>query len=299
MLPPAHSSVPGEFFPPFDVSAPVAQNAACVFCSPHSGRTYPQSFLTQSRLDPSTLRKSEDCLVDRLFAGVTRLGAPQIAARFPRAYLDLNREPYELDPELVADPLPAHANSQSIRVAGGLGTVARVVADGEEIYHQQLRLKDVIDRIEALYFPFHAELTRLIEATRRHFGYAVLIDCHSMPSAAMAPSGGPRPDIVIGDRFGTSCDPRLTRHLREGFACRGYDVQLNRPYAGGFITEHHGRPGRGVHAVQLEINRGLYLDERSFRENEGYAALEADLMAIAADLFAALPQLFEHRAAAE
>ena len=300
MPPPSNlNSLPRDFFPPFEVLAPEVQGVACVFCSPHSGRIYPSQFLAQSRLDPHALRKSEDCFVDRLFSGVTRLGAPQISARFPRAYLDLNREPYELDPELIGDPLPAHANSQSIRVAGGLGTVARVVADGEEIYHDRLDLAEVLARIEMLYFPFHGALTQLIEDTRRRFGYGVLIDCHSMPSAAMAPSGGPRPDVVIGDRFGTSCDARLTRQLREGFASRGYDVQLNRPYAGGFITEHHGRPGRGVHAVQLEINRGLYLDERKFQPTQGFNRLEADLMAIAADLFAALPQLFEHRAAAE
>ena len=299
MPPTSLLSVPAEYFPPFEVLAPEAGDVACVFCSPHSGRIYPPAFLAQSRLDPQALRKSEDCFVDRLFSRVTRLGAPLISARFPRAYLDLNREPYELDPELVAGALPAHANSQSIRVAGGLGTVARVVADGEEIYRERLPLQAVLDRIDALYFPFHGELTKLVEITHRRFGYAVLIDCHSMPSAAMAPSGGPRPDIVIGDRFGTSCDGRLTRHLREGFASRGYDVQLNRPYAGGFITEHHGRPGRGVHAVQLEINRGLYLDERTLRESQGFSTLEADLMAIAADLFAALPQLFERRAAAE
>ena len=293
------SSVPAEFFPPFEVMPAVAEPVPCVFCSPHSGRTYPAQFLSQSRLDPKSLRKSEDCFVDRLFAGVTALGAPLISARFPRAYLDLNREPYELDPELVADPLPAHANSQSIRVAGGLGTVARVVADGEDIYSDRLSLAHVLDRINTLYFPFHAELTALIEATRRRFGYAVLIDCHSMPSAAMAPSGGPRPDIVIGDRFGSSCDARLTRLLRDGFAARGYDVQLNRPYAGGFITEHNGRPGRGVHVVQIEINRGLYLDERSLTETSGFPTLRADLMAIAANVFATLPQLFEHAAAAE
>ena len=299
MFPSNLNTVPGEFLPPFEVLVPPVQAVACVFSSPHSGRIYPPSFLAQSRLDPQALRKSEDCFVDRLFAGVTHLGAPLISARFPRAYLDLNREPYELDPELVEDPLPAHANSQSIRVAGGLGTVARVVADGEEIYRERLALSDVLARIDNLYFPFHGALTQLIDATRRHFGYAVLIDCHSMPSAEMAPSGGPRPDVVIGDRFGTSCDALLTRQLRESFASRGYDVQLNRPYAGGFITEHHGRPGRGVHSVQLEINRCLYLDERTLRENQGFNILEADLMAIAADLFAALPQLFEHRAAAE
>ncbi len=293
------SAIPSQFFPPFELSRPKAQTVPFVFSSPHSGRIYPEGFLALSRLDPMALRKSEDCYVDRLFSRVAELGAPLLSARFPRAYLDLNREPYELDPELVADPLPAHANSQSVRVAGGLGTVARIVSDGEEIYHRQLSLAAVLARIEYLYFPFHTELTRLLDETRRIFGYAVLIDCHSMPSSAMAPGGGPRPDVVIGDRFGSSCDGRLTLLLKEAFVRRGYDVQLNRPYAGGFITEHHGRPGRGAHALQVEINRGLYLDERMLTEGPGYARLEADILEIAAELFLSVPQLFEHRAAAE
>lgn len=296
---PVPMAVPQEFLPPFETFKPDVQGVAVVFCSPHSGRVYPPAFLAESRLDPHALRKSEDCFVDLLFSGVTRLGAPLISARFPRAYLDLNREPYELDPELVADPLPAHANCQSIRVAGGLGTVARVVADGEEIYRGRLSLASVLQRIEALYFPFHGALTEIVDLTQRQFGYAILIDCHSMPSATMAPSGGPRPDIVIGDRFGTSCDGRLTRLVREAFSSRGYDVQLNRPYAGGFITEHHGRPLRGVHALQLEINRGLYLDERTLSANAGFGKLQSDLMEISAEIFAALPHLFERRAAAE
>src|ERR1700742_676198 len=216
--------VPSAFFPSYDVLAPRAQTAPFVFSSPHSGRLYPAEFLAISRLDPKTLRRSEDCFVDKLFRPVASLGAPLISARFPRAYLDLNREPYELDPELVDEPLPAHANTQSIRVAGGLGTVARIVADGEEIYSAKLPLSAVLARVEQLYFPFHAELSRLVAQTRETFGYAVLIDCHSMPSTAMAPGGAQRPDIVIGDRFGASADPRLTLLVRDEFQSRGYKV---------------------------------------------------------------------------
>jgi N-formylglutamate amidohydrolase len=293
------SLVPPEFFPPLHVLQPERQSVPFVFSSPHSGRIYPPAFLRQSRLSPLSLRKSEDCFVDELFSCVTSLGAPLITALFPRAYLDLNREPYELDPELVAGPLPAHANSQSIRVAGGLGTVARIVADGEEIYHKRLSLEAVLARIEQLYFPFHAELARLVEQTRQRFGYCVLIDCHSMPSTTMAPGGGQRPDIVIGDRFGASCDARLSQLMRSAFASRGYDVQLNRPYAGGYITEHHGRPQRGIHAIQLELNRGLYLDEKALIEGPHYAALREDLTQIIPELFAGVAALFERRAAAE
>lgn len=295
----ASSGIPRTFFPSFDVVAPKVQTAPLVFSSPHSGRIYPSEFLAQTRLDPKTLRRSEDCYVDQLFQSVAALGAPLISARFPRAYLDLNREPYELDPELVGEPLPAHANTQSIRVAGGLGTVARIVADGEEIYHHRLSLQSVLARIDHLYFPFHAELARLIEATRETFGYVLLVDCHSMPSSTMAPGGAQRPDIVIGDRFGAAADPRLTLLVRDEFQKRGFRVQLNRPYAGGYITEHHGRPSRGIHAIQLEMNRGLYINELTFARNDGYTRLERALNEIVSVLVAAVPTLMEYRAAAE
>jgi N-formylglutamate amidohydrolase len=299
MTQPDRYAVPSAFFPSFDVLSPRVQAAPFVFSSPHSGRLYPEEFLAASRLDPHTLRRSEDCYVDRLFRSVASLGAPLISARFPRAYLDLNREPYELDPDLVHDPLPAHANTQSIRVAGGLGTVARIVADGEEIYRDRLSLHHVLARIEQLYFPFHGELTRLVEATRENFGYAVLIDCHSMPSASMTPGGGARPDIVIGDRFGASADPRLSLLVRDAFMKRGFKVQMNRPYAGGYITEHQGRPARGVHAVQLEINRGLYVNELTFEPTKDFATLEQALTSIVGELFVAVPALLDYRAAAE
>jgi len=293
------SAIPNVFFPSFEVLRPHEQQAPFVFSSPHSGRIYPPEFIKASRLDPKTLRKSEDCFVDRLFAGVALRGAPLLSARFPRAYLDLNREPYELDPQLVEGPLPEHANTHSIRVAGGLGTIARIVADGEEIYREPLNLRHVLERIDQLYFPFHAQLSRLIDETVQTFGYAILIDCHSMPSTAMTTSGGPRPDFVIGDRFGASADIKVSRLAREALRDLGYDVQMNRPYAGGYITEHHGRPAQGVHALQIEINRGLYLNEATLEENAGFNKLKADLDTFATHLFKQIPELFEMRAAAE
>lgn len=288
-----------EFNPAFDVLAPEQLRAPFVFCSPHSGRIYPKGFLAQSRLDPLTLRRSEDCFVDELFQGVTKLGVPLLAARFPRAYLDVNREPYELDPELFADPLPDFANTSSVRVIGGLGTIARIVADGEEIYGERLQVADALARVEHLYKPFHAALAGLLATTTQRFGYAVLIDCHSMPSQQMAQSSGRRPDFVIGDRFGASCDPRLTRVIRDTLAGLGYDVQLNRPYAGGYITEHYGRPHKLVHAVQIEVNRGLYLDELAMKPTRGFTTLKSDLRGLALELVETIPALFETRAAAE
>jgi N-formylglutamate amidohydrolase len=292
-------SLDTELNPPFQVVYPRERTSPFVLCSPHSGRVYTQYFLDQSRLDPLTLRKSEDYCVDELFASAADLGAPLIAARFPRAYLDANREPYELDPELFDDVLPDYANTQSVRVVGGLGTIARIVADGEEIYRVPLRLEDALERIERLYVPFHAALAALLEETRQQFGYAVLVDCHSMPSSVATTGGATRPQFVLGDRFGHACDLRLTRFLREAIAAKGYDVQLNRPYAGGYITEHYGRPVRGVHAIQLEINRSLYMNEAAILPNSGFAKLQEDLADILAQMFAKVPALLEQRAAAE
>jgi N-formylglutamate amidohydrolase len=293
------ASILADLTPPFSLLRPEEQAAPVVFCSPHSGRVYPKAFLEASRLDAQTLRKSEDCFVDELFAPVVRLGAPLIAARFPRAYLDVNREPYELDPELFTGRLPDFANTQSARVVGGLGTIARIVADTEEIYRERLPIGIAFERIERLYRPFHAALADLLEGTRKRFGIAVLVDCHSMPSTSMGQPQGGRPHFVLGDRFGASCDARLTRFIRDILQGAGYDVQVNRPYAGGFITEHYGNPGHGVQSLQLEINRALYLDEATLAKNKDFPKLVRTLSDMSQKVFAALPLLLERRAAAE
>lgn len=293
------ASILAELTPPYTLLQPAEQLAPVVFCSPHSGRIYPRAFLEASRLDPLTLRKSEDCYVDELFEPVVRLGAPLLAARFPRAYLDVNREPYELDPELFLGRLPAFANTQSARVVGGLGTIARVVAETEEIYRERLPIGAAFERIERLYGPFHRTLAGLLESTRKRFGTAILIDCHSMPSASMGQPVGGRPHFVLGDRFGASCDARLTRFIREVLQRAGFEVQVNRPYAGGFITEHYGSPVQGVHALQIEINRALYLDEANLSKNKHFPTLVRTLSDMAARVFEVLPLLLERRAAAE
>lgn len=288
-----------ELTPGYTILAPRVQEAPAVFCSPHSGRVYPPSFLAASRLDPHTLRKSEDCYVDELFGSVAELGAPLIAARFPRAYLDVNREPYELDPELFSGPMPPYANTQSVRVVGGLGTIARIVADGEEIYRDRLPLSEALTRVDRLYKPFHSALSGLLSTTWRQFGMAVLIDCHSMPSASIGQPHAARPDFVLGDRFGASCDSKLTRFLREVLVGQGYEVQLNRPYAGGYITEHYGRPHRGLHALQIEINRSLYLDESRLTRSSGFGRVKRNLTLAAGKLLRELPNIMVRRAAAE
>lgn len=293
------ASILAELTPPYTLLEPEEQLTPVVFCSPHSGRVYPKAFLESSRLDPHTLRKSEDCFVDELFQSVVQLGAPLLAARFPRAYLDVNREPYELDPELFHGRMPEFANTQSARVIGGLGTIARIVADTEEIYRERLPIGAAFERIERLYRPFHAALAHLLETTRKRFGMAILIDCHSMPSASMSQPPGGRPHFVLGDRFGASCDAKLTRFIRDTLQSAGYEVQVNRPYAGGFITEYYGNPARGVQTLQLEINRALYLDEMSLAKRQDYPKLVRVLNDMAAKMFAGLPVLLERRAAAE
>ena len=295
-------SILEELTPPFRVLEPAVQTTPFIFCSPHSGAIYPRRFVETSRLDSHALRKSEDVLVDRLFQGVTTLGAPLIAANFPRAYIDVNREPYELDPLLFRAPLPTFANSQSMRVAGGLGTIARIVADGEEIYSSDRRpsIEAAMQRIELLYKPFHAALAALVGSTRDRFGTAILIDCHSMPSSSMAkPGSASRPDVVLGDRFGASCDARVTRMVRDSMALFGLHVQLNRPYAGGFITEHYGRPYEGVHALQIEINRALYLDEATLAPTSGFCTLQDALTRIFGSMVGELPRHLTTRMAAE
>ena len=292
-------AIAAELMPPYTIRLPKTALGPFVFCSPHSGRVYTQAFLDQSRLDASALRKSEDCYVDELLSGVVDLGAPLLAARFPRAYIDVNREPYELDPDLFDGPLPPYANTQSVRVIGGLGTIARIVADSEEIYRERLSVAVAHERIERLYKPFHAALADLLDRTRQQFGIAILIDCHSMPSASIGHPQSVRPDFVLGDRFGASCDIKLTRRMKEALLQQGHEVHVNRPYAGGFITEHYGRPGRGLHTLQLEINRALYLNEATFERSKGFAPLQAKLTRVMARIMMEMPGLMGGRAAAE
>ncbi|WP_037389268.1 N-formylglutamate amidohydrolase [Sinorhizobium americanum] len=261
----------------FEVLEPASQRIPLVFNSPHSGRYYPQSFLDQSRLDAHSIRRSEDHFVDELFQSATLIGAPLLRAHFPRAFLDVNREPYELDPRMFEGVLPPHANISSMRVAGGLGTVPRLVAENMEIYRSRVPVEEALARIESIYKPYHAALRKLIARTHVQFGMAVLIDCHSMPGNVHLAGSGQRPDFIIGDRYGTSAAAELSRFAVELLEELGYAVTRNKPYAGGFITEHYGRPTRGLHALQIEINRSLYVDEATLVKKPGFAALATDL----------------------
>lgn len=247
-----------------EILMPERQSLPLVFASPHSGNRYPEDFVAASRLDRLTLRRSEDCFVDDIFADAPQWGAPLIRALFPRAFVDPNREPFELDPAMFHDELPTYANTRSPRVASGLGTIARVVANGAEIYRHKLSFAEALARIRHCYWPYHNALRELIDETRERFGYCILVDCHSMPSV-----GGPmdrdpglsRVDFVLGDCHGTACAAAVMETAACALEDEGYVVTRNAPYSGGFVTRHYGRPVEQVHALQVEINRMLYMDE--------------------------------------
>ena len=257
----------------FEVREPEAQSIPFVYNSPHSGRRYPVSFLEQSQLDGISIRRSEDHFVDELFSAAPRMGAPLLMAHFPRAYVDVNREPYELDPRMFNESLPSYANSHSPRVVGGLGTIPRIVAENMEIYGRRITLAEAMERIDRCYKPYHVCLRRLIARTHARFGFGVLIDCHSMPGNIRVAGSGVRPDFIVGDRYGTSASAELSHAALQFLEELGFNAVRNKPYAGGFITEHYGRPARGLHALQIEVNRSLYIDEITLQKRPDFDAL--------------------------
>jgi N-formylglutamate amidohydrolase len=278
----------GELSPPFEIVEPAEWRAPIIFNSPHSGAVYPAEFIDASRIDLPALRRSEDSFMDELIAGLSDLGFPTVRVNFPRSYVDVNREPYELDPRMFAGRLPSFANTRSMRVAGGLGTIPRVVGDGQEIYRERLSVDNALARIETLYKPYHRALRRLINKAHQAFGAVMVVDCHSMPSIGVSREEPRRPDLVIGDRYGTSCAALLPDKVEETMVRLGYSVGRNKPYAGGFITEHYGNPASGLHTIQLELNRAIYMDERRRERGARFAQVASDF-AMLADALAAVP----------
>lgn len=269
--------------PAFEVRRPRRLKTPLVFASPHSGRVYPADMMAASRLNARDIRRSEDALVDRLIEGGEAAGAALVLCRVGRAYVDVNREPWELDADMFNDAVPEHARAVSARVAAGLGSVPRVVGDGRAIYARKLRFAEAEARIAAVHAPWHAALEALLAEAQARFGAAVLIDWHSMPSAASrgeARRGRPRPDVVLGDRHGAACAPGLTALVKRELERSGYVVALNRPYAGGYTTQAHGRPEAGRHALQVELDRELYLDERTLEPRPGFERLKQRLEAL-------------------
>ncbi len=277
-----------------EIRRPGNWRAPLVFASPHSGRCYPDEFRRASRLDPLSLRRSEDAFVDEIFSCVPQLGAPLLLAHFPRAYIDPNREAFELDPEMFQGPLPDYVNTSSPRIEAGLGTLARVVASGENIYAGKQDFERTKAAIENLYMPYHLALQELLDEAADRFGGYLLIDCHSMPSI-----GGPmdrdpgfrRVDFVLGDRHGSSCDDRVTGHVERALKAMDYVVTRNAPYAGGHTTSRYGRPDKGRHALQIEINRALYMDELRVERGPGLPPLQANIRRLVADICRIDPEI--------
>jgi N-formylglutamate amidohydrolase len=261
--------------PAFSLFRPDRRETPVIFSSPHSGADYPAALLLRSPLDEQAIRSSEDAFVDELFARAPLWGAPLIAARVPRAYIDLNRAADELDPALIEGVIRAPHNP---RVSSGLGVIPRVVANGRPIYSGKIPLRDAQMRIDTLWHPYHQALRTLIDESLSQFGEAVLIDCHSMPHEAIeahARPGQPRPEVVLGDRFGAAAGREVMELVESAFLEAGLRVARNAPFAGAYIAQAYGRPSRGQHVVQIEIDRALYMDEARIKRRADFAEFEA------------------------
>lgn len=270
--------------PPFVLIEPLRRTTPLIFASPHSGRRYPPELLADARVSLISLRRSEDAYVDELFAGAAAHGACVLSGTVARAYVDLNRDPAELDPDMFDERPPPSPQSNTARVQAGLGAIPRISGDGQSIYRRKLSLDDAERRINTVHRPYHALLQNLVAETREQFGCAVLIDCHSMPNNAR---GAHAPDVVLGDRFGASCHPSVTALAEATLRRLGYRVARNTPFAGGHTTQSYGRPAAHVHALQIEINRALYVDERTLERTNGYVRVRADMTRLAEALSAA------------
>ncbi len=275
----------------FRLIRPVKATTSVVFSSPHSGRDYPADFLKASTLSALALRSSEDAYVDRLFARAPLMGAPLILARAPRAYIDLNRGPDELDPAVIEGVArPAH----NPRISSGLGVIPRVVAGGRAIYSGKLPLAVAQDRLTRHWHPWHDRLRGLLTETHRSFGEVILLDCHSMPHEAIeshARPGQPLPDVVLGDRFGAAADRGIVDRIEAIFQAEGFRTARNSPFAGAYIAQTYGHPVSRKHVVQIEIDRALYLDERRVEPLPAFSAFCLKM----ARVTAALVQIGEGR----
>ena len=268
---------------PFTILEPTHWSSPFLFTSPHSGNVYAPSFVGSSKLKRLALRRSEDAFVDELFAVVPEHGAHLLAARFPRAYVDVNRDESEVDPGMFEVGHPTPLGRKSARVSAGLGVIPKVVRDGVEIYDKPLPVGEAAFRLAAFYRPYHAALAGLLAQTKERFGAAVLIDCHSMPPVVNGH------DVVIGDRHGNACSPALCDRIEAELKEAGFSVARNNPYAGGYTTSHYGDPARHLHAVQIELNRGLYLAERRMEKSAGFEGCQAAVNVFVAGLLHGRP----------
>ncbi len=266
--------------PTVKLAFPGRWTSSCIFSSPHSGSEYPEELVRRSHLNLNALRSSEDAFVDELFSAAPGCGAPLLSARLPRAWIDLNRSAREFDPALISG---VNASPRSPRINAGLGVIPRVVSEGRAIMHGKITLAEAVRRIEAGYQPYHDILAAVINETRENFGHAILVDCHSMPHDALAgwPSvEGNRPEIVLGDRFGASCHRWIIDAATDIFRAEGFSVARNAPFAGGYITQHYGKPSRNVHALQIEIDRSLYMNEAKVTKLVGFTNAQRRISAV-------------------
>lgn len=276
---------PHPFGAAYDVTPGETPSAPVVFASPHSGSLYPEDMQAALCVPLMDVRRTEDAFVDELFSSAPSLGASLVAARYGRSVVDLNRDPHELDPAMFSDGAPRPCALPTARVEAGLGCLPRVGARGEAIYGRLLSRAEGEARLTHVHDAYHGHLADRLDALRREHGFALLIDCHSMPS--VQPGRRSLTDIVLGDRFGSSADTRLMSRIERSFRARGFTVARNAPYAGGYTTRRYGRPRRGIHALQVEINRGLYMDEQRVTRSSGYAALKDALDLVIADIIEA------------
>lgn len=268
----------------YRLTMPDIRTTSVVFASPHSGRDYPWNFVRRSVLDEKTLRSSEDAFVDRLFDTAPLHGAPLLTATAPRAWIDVNRSADELDPSLIEG---VSKSAHNPRVSSGLGVVPRVVANGRAIYRGKISLREAHARIDGIWKPWHDALDQLLKDSLVMFGEAILVDCHSMPHEAIESIGhsqGRRPDIVLGDRFGAAASSEIVDRIEAAFEAAGLRVARNAPFAGAYVTQHYGRPARGQHAVQIEIDRALYMNEQAIRPNNNFESFKAIIDEIVADI---------------
>ncbi|MEL6452302.1 MAG: N-formylglutamate amidohydrolase [Pseudomonadota bacterium] len=268
----------------YDVLHPEKRTSCVVFASPHSGRDYPWSFLRRTVLDEKTIRSSEDAFVDQLFDMAPIYGAPLLKAGAPRAFVDLNRSADELDPALIEG---VRRQGHNPRVASGLGVIPRVVANGRVIYRGKLTMREAERRIDLYWRPYHQMLQKLLDGAHHAHGQAVLIDCHSMPHEAMdgiTRKGMARPDVVLGDRFGAAASGEVVDLVEAAFASAGFTVVRNAPFAGAYITQAYGRPPRNQHAIQVEIDRSLYMNERLIRPSAAFDEMRARLRSVVAEI---------------
>jgi len=264
----------------YQILHPAQRTSCVVFASPHSGRDYTLSFLRSSVLDNHTIRSSEDAFVDQLFDTAPQFGAPFLMAKAPRAYVDLNRNTDELDPALVEGLRPKGHNP---RVSSGLGVIPRVVANGRAIYRGKISQQEARQRLDDIWHPYHSKLQQLLDEAKLTFGQSILVDCHSMPHEAMdgiAKGGMRRPDVVLGDRFGSAASGEIVDRIEAAFAGAGFIVTRNAPFAGAYITQAYGRPARRQHAVQVEIDRSIYMNERSIKPNSGFERVRMNLRSV-------------------